>query len=214
MADDTRVAIDTNCRLLTYEQILAWADAHHAAFGAWPHVGSGKVQGGNGQSWRALDNHLRRGSRGLPGGLSLARLLAAHRDIPKRQTKPSHAIDQILLWADAHHAAHGRWPNQRSGPVDSMRGETWSAIDLALVHGIRGLPGGTTLAQLLCTHRGVVIRRPAGPLSAAQILDWAARPPRRLLTGSPADQASRCPESSWPWQAFRRSDPGLGPSPP
>jgi len=158
---------------LTYERILAWADAHHAAFGVWPLPPSGKVLGGNGENWRALNRRLAEGGRGLPGGLSLARLLAAHRDVPRRRKKAPLSLEQILLWADAHHAAHGRWPDQRSGRVDSMRGETWSGIAFALAHGTRGLPGGTTLARFLRTHRGPAVRKPSRPLSVAQILAWA-----------------------------------------
>lgn len=64
---------------LTLEQILAWADAHRARTGDWPTVSSSAVQGTVGETWQALDRALRRGSRGLPGGTSLARLLDEQR---------------------------------------------------------------------------------------------------------------------------------------
>jgi len=63
-------------------------------------------------------------------------------------------VEQILAWADAHHAAHGRWPNKESGPIAGAPGETWCAIGKALAQGRRGLPAGTTLAGLLSARRG------------------------------------------------------------
>ena len=65
---------------LTEGQILAWADAHRARTGGWPSANTGGVAGVPGQSWAAIDEALRRGRRGLPGGDSLARLLDRHRD--------------------------------------------------------------------------------------------------------------------------------------
>src|SRR5947208_8601967 len=64
---------------LSVEQILAWADAHRARTGGWPAVNSGAVRGARGERWRALNQALREGYRGLPGGDSLARLLGRER---------------------------------------------------------------------------------------------------------------------------------------
>ena len=64
---------------LTIEQILAWADAHHKRTGKWPLTTSGPVVGASRGTWCAIDRALRRGSRGLPGGSSLAALLIEHR---------------------------------------------------------------------------------------------------------------------------------------
>jgi hypothetical protein len=58
------------------EQILAWADAHHGRAGRWPHCYSGLVLEAPGESWDRINGALREGHRGLPGGDSLARLLA------------------------------------------------------------------------------------------------------------------------------------------
>jgi len=67
-------------------------------------------------------------------------------------------VEQVLAWADAHHAAHGTWPDVRSmsgaGPVDGAPGEWWKAINYALALGLRGLPGDSSLAELLAEHRG------------------------------------------------------------
>jgi hypothetical protein len=60
--------------------------------------------------------------------------------------------EQVLLWADAHHARTGRWPTRKSGPVREAPGENWSAVICALWAGYRGLPGGDTLRRLLRRH--------------------------------------------------------------
>jgi hypothetical protein len=59
---------------LTAERILALAEAYHLLFGVWPNVNTGPV-GTTGDTWLALDQALRRGMRGLPGGSSLSGLL-------------------------------------------------------------------------------------------------------------------------------------------
>jgi hypothetical protein len=44
-------------------------------------------------------------------------------------------------------------PWAHSGPVVQAPGERWGTIDIALMKGSRGLPGGTTLARLLAKHK-------------------------------------------------------------
>ena len=64
---------------LTVEQVLAWADEHRERTGKRATVDSGAVHGVVGENWQAIDRALRRGSRGLPGGSSLAMLLDEQR---------------------------------------------------------------------------------------------------------------------------------------
>ena len=96
---------------------------------------------------------------------------------PKRLRAPRPEImtlDQILAWADAFHAEHGRWPNYtRDCHVKGTISETWRNLDMALRRGNRGLLGGSSLACLLAERRGR--RNPAQlpPWSVEQILDWA-----------------------------------------
>jgi hypothetical protein len=63
--------------------------------------------------------------------------------------------NQILEWADHYHSRTGQWPNTRSGPILDVPGNTWLAVDMALRHGHRGLPGGSSLGRLLFERRGV-----------------------------------------------------------
>ena len=136
---------------LSIEQILAWADAHKAANGAWPNLNSRQVVETD-ETWDRIDNALRQGQRGLPKGSSLAKLLAEHRGVRNRQNRPPLTIDQIVAWVDAHKEATGGWPNRKSGQVTGTD-ETWAGIDAALHRGNRGLPGGSSLAKLLAEHR-------------------------------------------------------------
>jgi hypothetical protein len=58
---------------------LSWADRHKGRTGAWPHLNAGPVADAPGETWRGLNRALWGGHRGLPGGSSLARLLAERR---------------------------------------------------------------------------------------------------------------------------------------
>jgi hypothetical protein len=155
--------------LLTLEQVLAWADAHHAATGQRPTRDSGPVRGApEDLTWSAVDGALMLGSLGLPRGWTLARLLAAHGD-----ERPDLTLARTLAWADAHHTATGRWPNFNSGPVEEAPGETWLAIDDALRVGARGLASRSSLFRLLREHRGPTAGTPLPRLTLAQVLTWA-----------------------------------------
>jgi hypothetical protein len=147
-----------NAPKLAVEQILHWADAHHGRTGVWPQLDSGELLDAAGETWNAVDRALRRGGRGLPGGSSLARLLAAERGVRNRSVLPRLSEAQIHSWARAHHARTGKWPRAISEAVVGVVGETWKGINLALKHGRRGLPGGSSLAQLLLGEAGAARR--------------------------------------------------------
>jgi hypothetical protein len=134
---------------LTVEQILGWADRHRQKTGRWPTVDDGKVVGAGGETWRGINHALARGYRGLPGGSSLAQLLAQRRGKRNKAGLPRLTVKQILGWADKHHERTGQWPNQYAGPVADAPGEDWRDINGCLQRGFRGLPGRDSLARLL-----------------------------------------------------------------
>lgn len=84
--------------------------------------------------------------------------------------KPPLTVPQILQWADAHRLDHGRYPTAADGAVADT---TWQGIDLALRRGTRGLPGRSSLAELLRQARGTRNPRALPPLRTADILRWA-----------------------------------------
>ena len=159
---------------LTPERILAWADAHHEATGLWPTRASGRVRGAEGETWAAIDFALLQGRRGLPGGSSLPRLMAGSRPVRNVHTLARLTLEQVLDWADAHHARTGRWPRARSGRIAEAPDVTWNVVETALYQGLRGLPGGgMTLPQLLAGRRGAPAIQTGRPLAVDQILAWA-----------------------------------------
>src|SRR6266542_1749156 len=164
---------DAAPRALTEEQILAWADEHYTHTGEWPKVLSGIVQGTPEETWQRLHSALSEGSRGLPGGSSLAKLLAEHRDVRNRMDLQPLTFEQILEWVDAYSNRTGKWPKAESGPLKDVPGETWSAINVALKLGTRSLPGDSSLAKLLTEHRGVRNKGDLPSLTTEEILGWA-----------------------------------------
>lgn len=166
---------------LSVERILAWADAHHARAGDWPSVSDrGQVRGAPRETtWVAIEIALQRGKRGLSGGSSIAQLLAAHRGVRNRMAVPDFNASDILTWADACHARTGRWPKYNDGPIHAAPGETWAAVDTALLRGHRGLLGGSSLAKFLAEHRGVRNRSALPHLMVGRIAEWAVAHKRR-----------------------------------
>ncbi len=167
---------------LTLTQIVGWADDHHARTGGWPGHESGAIPGSSGETWLAVETALRVGGRGLRGGSSLARLLAARRGVRNHMDLPPLTADRILAWADRHHAKTGEWPTQQSGPVVGEPEESWGAVDASLLTGGRGLPPGGSVARLLAEHRQVRHPHAVPPLSVEQILVWADE--HRARTGA------------------------------
>jgi hypothetical protein len=156
---------------LSERQILAWADVYFAAHKKWPAVRSGAIAGTR-ETWSAVNSALSIGSRGLSGGLSLAELLARRRGVENHMRLPPLDEQQILAWADAYFASHGKWPTARSGPIPRTR-ENWSAVASAIKAGGRGLRQASSLAALLAKRRGARNHTCPPPLNEQQILKWA-----------------------------------------
>ena len=173
LAEQQGVRNPKNLSSLTMKQILQWADTHHQKTGEWPKQTSGDVLGALGERWENLHDALSQGQRSLPGGSSLAKLLAEKRGVRNIGDLPDLTIQQILKWADAHHKKTGEWPKEKSGEVLDAPSETWNGIVSALINGRRSLPGGSSLAQLLAEKRGVRNHRGLPGLTVGQILKWA-----------------------------------------
>ena len=139
---------------LTINQIVVWSDRHHRRTGEWPTKHSGPVPRSGGETWIGIDGAIQYGRRGLPGGATLAQVLARRCGRPYRRKATDLTIEQILKWAVAHERRVGRWPSQMSGAVRGAAGERWGNIQSALYTGRRGLPGGSSLAKLLDRHFG------------------------------------------------------------
>jgi hypothetical protein len=151
----TQVAVPA----LSVATILVWAGEHKAAKGNWPKRNSGPVLGHPGETWVAVNAALESGARGLPGGSSLAQLLHEHHAVPNKSRLPRLTVPMILRYADAWHGRMGEWPTSLSGAIPEMPGLTWTAVNMALHQGLRGLPGGDSLHLLLRQRRRIPGRR-------------------------------------------------------
>lgn len=138
---------------LTEEKICRWAEAHCGQTEQWPTEQSGAVEGAPGQTWHDINAALREGQRGLPGGDTLAALLARRLGVRKPTIADRLTVAQVLAWAADHEQRTGRRPGPWSGRVLAAPGETWRLLDGHLRAGRRGLPGGSSLAKLLAPRR-------------------------------------------------------------
>jgi len=159
---------------LTIPQILKWADGHYARTGKWPKRDSGRVVGASEETWTAVDLALRRCGRGLHvPGMSLPQLLSEARGVRNRGRLARFTHRQIVAWTLAHYERTRTWPTDRSGAIPEAPGETWRAVDKALRDGGRGLPGGSSLFQLLAQAHHVRLHERLPALTTDRIHDWA-----------------------------------------
>jgi hypothetical protein len=179
LADERGVRKRSCLPPLTVGQILAWADGHQRRIGRWPAIDSGPIAEAPEETWRRIDSALRMGLRALPGGSSLAQLLARRRGARNHSRLPRLSVRQILIWADAHYRRTGAWPTYKNGDILEARGETWGAVQAALQMGRRGFPGGDTLARLLARERGVRNFKDPPMLHLEEILRWVIAYQRR-----------------------------------
>jgi hypothetical protein len=184
---------------LTYRQIVAWAEAHRQRTGDWPNVNSGALPEAPEEDWANIDNALRVGLRGLPGGSSLARLLARKRGARNPMRLPPLFLTEILGWADAYYQEHGEWPTYKSGPIPQAPGETWTSVDYALRQGTRWLSGGSSLAKLLAEHRGRPHPSQRPPLRLEVIYAWAVayRQQKGKWPSKSSGRIAEAPEETW-----------------
>ena len=142
-----------------------------AIYGSYSDTRDGIIDLAPTESWGAVNQAVREGYRGLPGGSTLPQLLQKHRGKRNSACLPKLSQTVILGWADEHYQRTGNWPVAESGDVQAAPGENWASVDFALKRGRRGLPGGASLASLLIQHRG---KRDKfnDPISTETISEW------------------------------------------
>jgi hypothetical protein len=57
-------------------------------------------------------------------------------------TNPPLSLARILAWSDEFHRQYDSWPNQYDDLVPGELTQTWTAVDIPLRNGLRGLPAG------------------------------------------------------------------------
>src|SRR5262245_56800709 len=119
-------------RPLSIDEILRWASSHRHAMGRWHTKDSGSIAATSCETWLGVDSALRSGTRGLPGGSSLAQLLAQQAGARNIHDLPPLTEELILQWADAHHQRTGSWPTIGSGPILESAGDKWIHVNTVL----------------------------------------------------------------------------------
>ena len=182
-------------RDLSAEDVLAWADAFRERTGDWPTCDSGPIPEAPGETWLLVEAALALGLRGFPPGGSIPRFLDEHRGRYNCMGQ-KFTMEQVLAWADAWYARTGDWPYILSGVIPGSGGVTWRGVDRAFRCGRGMVRGGSSLAHVLASRRGVV-RHP--PFTEEQILAWADAHHRR--TGKWPCKSSgpiaEAPEETW-----------------
>lgn len=147
---------------LSPRMILAWADEYFEDHGTWPHLKAGPIKGTLSETWRGVDFALNTATRGLKVKQSLTAFLRQHRNVFLRHEPFTE--DLILEWAKAFHRKTGKWPEATDRMVIEGVERTWNSINLALINGRRGLPGGSSLKAFF-KKRGIHIeyKKPGRP---------------------------------------------------
>jgi superfamily II DNA or RNA helicase len=132
---------------LSVRRVLEWVNEHKARFGTFPTIHDNRAPA-LGESWLAINAALERGSRGLPGGSSLPKLLAEHRGVTRGIHRPRLKLATIVGWARSHHKATGQWPTEGAGEIVGTD-ERWDNIAQCVRLGLRGCPAGWTLKKVI-----------------------------------------------------------------
>ena len=147
---------------------------------------------------RKIDTALREGLRGLPGGSSLAKFLKRHFGIGNIQSLLQLSIEEIKNCILMYKERTGEWPNEKSGAISELPGETWAKVMSALHKGGRGLPGGSSLAKL-CEELGKRNPKNLPKLTIEQICEWAKAHHKRTGEWPTKDSGSvpEAPGENW-----------------
>jgi hypothetical protein len=156
----------------THEQIKQWVVKWHQRTGKYPKSNSGEIPGTEGETWAAVNDNLKSGSRGLPGGSSLPRFLEQEFGVRNRLNPPQLTVERIKELITAWKNRTGEFPSAQSGDIPDIEGITWRIVDKALRRGSHGLPGGSSLPQFLEEHFGKRNIRNLPQLTTEVIKGW------------------------------------------
>jgi hypothetical protein len=184
-------------RPLTEEIIVMWVAEWYKKKKTWPNALSGAIPDSDGDTWTGINQALYHGFRNLPGGSSLGNLVAERFGVRNYTNKPYLSIESINKWITEWHLREGSWPNRNSGVIPNSGGESWNAINHALINGSRGLHGGSSLAKFRNEHFDVPIQsgyKRRSMLTINEIIGWIAKWHDR--EGSyPNQKSGKIPES-------------------
>jgi hypothetical protein len=148
--------------ILNSKLVYTWIEAYITKFGEKPTKTSGIVEFAEGEhkgiTWSTIDCTFKRGKRGLPKS-TLAQFIQNEFEIRSAGNSTLLTEELILKWANQYIIEHGNKPTAKSGVVKFAVGDhkniTWLAVDASLRKGRHGLPGKTSLANLIHEKIGI-----------------------------------------------------------
>ena len=129
-------------------------------------------------TWSAINSALRDGSRGLPRGSSLADVLEIAGHKTNQHKKADITVEQIVEAAVQFHGSTGKWPSGRTKeriPEGPLKDTTWGMMDNYLRAGGRGLPRGSSLADVLDNAGHKTNQHKKVDITVKQILEAAVQ---------------------------------------
>ena len=129
------------------EQIVEWMVIFYNKYKKYP---SGEEdicipEMGN-NTWKCINSALKKGTRGLKGGLSLDILKEKSFGIRSKHNK--RLSDEILInIMKEFENIYGRLPTRKDKHVPGYLDDKWIAIESALMKGSRGFSGGSSIIR-------------------------------------------------------------------
>lgn len=157
---------------LTIKGIVNWIRTWREENKKNPTVLSGNIPGTD-ETWAGIDQALSKGSRGLAGGSSLAKLIEQVFGDRNMASLPTLSRKVLSKWvSDWRKSNNGKYPNKNSGAIPGTNGETWANINAAIVDERRGLVGYRSLADFVHREFGARLRYRLPDLSVPGIVVW------------------------------------------
>lgn len=168
---------------LSAKLILDWVKQYIDVHGKKPHRTSGIIEPVSEEykdiTWTIVNTALEVGTRGLPGGSSLARLIDNKMGIANPMDLPPLSEELIVNWVTQFIDIHKEKPFRSSGVIEFASGEykgiTWLAVDSALKRGKRGVSGKSSLASLIEKNFSLKNHMNLSPLTEELIISWVVQ---------------------------------------
>lgn len=169
--------------VLSAKLILDWVKQYIDVHGKKPHRTSGVIEPVSeehkGITWTIVNTALEVGTRGLPGGSSLAKLIDNKMGIANPMNLPPLSEKLIVNWVAQFIDIHKEKPLRSSGVIEFASGEhkgiTWFAVDSALKRGKRGISEKSSLASLIEKNFSLKNHMNLSPLTEELIISWVVQ---------------------------------------
>lgn len=163
--------------------ILDWIKQYIDVHGKKPNRTSGIIEPVSeeykGITWTIINTALEVGTRGLPGGSSLAKLIDNKMGIANPMNLPLLNEELIINWVTQFINTHKEKPLRSSGVIEfasaDHKGITWLAVDSALKRGSRGISGKSSLASLIAKTFSFKNHMNLSPLTEEMIVGWVTQ---------------------------------------